>query len=223
MKLVYPKYNICIAFEENIVNSLIIEHPEARQDMLCDLWAQFSGGNGGWILSDNEKELAIAKSAEVVFNPFGIDMNNRKVLTKLYQEIQDVLSVSEAERIGELHTGFVRLLDQVSGQLPYPLCFALNLDLIGLLKLYNVELDQEDLCFAERLCTYIRNMHQLCRIKVFIFLNMKLYLSEEQVKELYKFCFYEKVFVLGIESAPIWKTDEERVIVLDKDLCLISY
>jgi len=223
LRLVYSKYNIAITFEENCSVVLQIEHSSAKQEMLYDLWQQFSGEEGGWILSEGEKELLLSRNAEVIFNPFSIDMNNKKILGKLYLELQEIITSSSKDKLPFLNAEIVRLLDKTSLHLPYVLEYSLDIDVPGLLKLYNVRLDDKEMSFTERLCTYIRNMHQLCKISLFVFLNLKQYVLKEQLLELYKFCYYEDVYVFDIESTPMSKVGSEKYTVLDKDLCLISY
>lgn len=223
MKLVYPKYNIQIHFEENISQILLIENPTVLQECLSELWKQASGEPGEWLLSEGVKEYSLGKSAEVIFNLFALDLNNKKVLGRLYQEMEQNMLESCVEEMGAVNAEIVQMLDRISLQLPYILKYDLELNPVGLMKLYNVGLDEQEMSFMEKICMYIRNIHQLCRTELVVFLNLKQLLSEEQLLELYKFCYYEKVAILDIESVVVHKCDSEHFTVLDKDLCLISY
>lgn len=223
MKLVNTKYNIAILFEENNTQVLVVENHYALQQMLSELWRQAEGGDGDWILSDGTKEYALSRKAENIFNVFSLEINNRKVIGKLYQEIEHRINETCTEDAAKIDAEVVRLLDRISTDLPYTLSYSLDLDIQGLLKLYNVVLDEYEMDLLEKLCTYIRNLHQLCRTEIFVFLNLKQLISEEQLLELYKFCYYEKVFILDVESSCLPRVETEKYTILDKDLCLISY
>ena len=133
------------------------------------------------------------------------------------------MTESCTEDIAEINGKIVRLLDSISTQLPYILRFDLDLNFPGLMKLYNLSLDEQEMSLTEKLCTYIRYFHQLCRTELFIFLNLKQILSTQQLSEFYKFCYYEKVYSLDIESCSVPKIETEHFTILDNDLCLISY
>lgn len=223
MKLIYDNYNINLRFKENVSQVLIIESPQALQKMIYELWKQASGAEGGWVFSEGLNELSLNRNAEVIFNIFNLNLNSKKVLGKLYQEMEQLIREFCPAEISAINAGIVQVFDKVSEQLPYILKYDLDLNLSGLIKLYNMELDYQEMSLMERICTYIRNIHQLCRVELFIFLNLKQFLSSEQLSEIYKFCYYEKVYILDVESTAVSKEETEEFTVLDKDLCLISY
>ena len=51
--------------------------------------------------------------------------------------------------------------------------------------------------------------------------NIKAYLNKQELMELYKVAFYNKINLLLIEMAEGEVTGEERVYIIDNDRCLI--
>ena len=88
MKLVNAEYNISLELEENTITILVVEEKKLRYKLVDDLYRQCAGEDGQFILSDNTQIMKLNKVADVIMNPFSIDFNNRKVLAKLYQEIE---------------------------------------------------------------------------------------------------------------------------------------
>ena len=74
----------------------------------------------------------------------------------------------------------------------------------------------------ERLAEYLKLLHQLCKIQVIIFVNLKTYFSQDELEELYKFAFYEKLFLVLIENREKPKLKEEKVCIIDADGCIIN-
>lgn len=74
---------------------------------------------------------------------------------------------------------------------------------------------------VENLWHYIKVMGDLLHIKVFAFVNLKSFLSNEELDLLYKQCFYEQKLLILIEShdSP-FRTDEKKCIV-DAEGCVI--
>lgn len=87
-KLAYSTYEIVFELEENKVNTWIVENPATMVELICELSKQCEGQEGNFILSEENKILNISKSISFVKEPFSIDCNNRKILTRLFQELE---------------------------------------------------------------------------------------------------------------------------------------
>lgn len=85
--LVNTFYNLELRLIENEITVLSLEAPSAYQKIMHDLWQQYNGNEGSFILSENGKELKIQKNVECIYNPFTVNLNDKKILTKLYQEL----------------------------------------------------------------------------------------------------------------------------------------
>ena len=88
-KLVYGKYDISMSLEENYVNELIIENPPILAEMVQELTAQADGGEGGFVLSEDGKPLSVEKNLVFIKDPFSVDVNQRKLLSRLYEELEE--------------------------------------------------------------------------------------------------------------------------------------
>ena len=51
----------------------IIESPESFSGYVLELSTQIDGNEGQFVLSDKNKELDLAKKAELIFNPFTVE------------------------------------------------------------------------------------------------------------------------------------------------------
>lgn len=65
-------------------------------------------------------------------------------------------------------------------------------------------------------------MHKICGIELFIFLGLKNYFTDEDIAEFYKSCLYEKIHVLSIESTYRKSLQCEKMMIIDKDDCIIE-
>jgi CRISPR-associated protein Csn2 len=221
LKFVYADYDLSVEFEENKVNVLVIESPTVYSKLINDLIMQTNGDLGGFVLSEAESILKIDKEIEFIFNPFTVDLNNRKILNKLYQELNSIGNEELIEETYQVHGKIIDYLDVLSNKVPYNLKFNLEMDIPSLLKAYSLEIDESGESLLNKLVDYIRAMHQICRISIFIFLNIKQYLTDMEIQQLYEFVFYEKVNILLLESKFDKQLSNECVIILDKDLCQI--
>ena len=69
---------------------------------------------------------------------------------------------------------------------------------------------------------YIRAYNKICKVSVFIFVNLKDYLESYELEQLYEFSEYEKLNLLLIEGHFSDVLDQEKNLIYDKDMCIIT-
>ena len=222
MKLIYPEYLLSICLEENKVYVVSAEHPEVYSAILRDVWNQVQGGSGGFVLSENEKIMNIAKEVECVFNPFLVECNEKRIINKLYQELKEEIDDFFPRESAELNQFIVNFLDKVANRSPYALEYDLDIDIAGLLKLYDVKIESVYETLIERIIEYIKVMNQICNVGIFVFVDLKHYLSEADLMQMYEFAFYEKIILIIIEPIHTPCLPGEKCWTIDKDLCIIE-
>ena len=138
MRLVYSLYNLDIQIEENMINILIVENPAIFSVLIQDMITEEN-----WVLSESDKILTFDKTAAVIINPFLLDCNERKVIQKLYQEIDNSANDWFVQEMAELQGQIVSMISQAIETVPYDVTFDFEQSFQGLLKLYNVHIDNE--------------------------------------------------------------------------------
>lgn len=222
MRLVNVEYGLSLELNEIRAVILVIEEKVMRLKIVEDLYKQYSGEEGKFVLSEGDKVFKIQKIADILLNPFSIDCNNRKVLAKLYQEIQDCGNENFYSEKEKINADVLSLLDKIMLNSPYQITTALNMELADLCKLYHVQLERTGDTLLEQLMDYIKVMSQLCECKVFILLNFIVYLNDEERKHLYEFASYQKIYLLFIEYYQPTLVADEKSCIIDKDGCIID-
>ena len=88
MKLVHPEIPYALIESDNKCSEWIIENPETFSSYLQEMMQQCSGEDGRFVLSQGAEELDIAKNVEVIFDIFSVDCNDRRILNKLYAQLE---------------------------------------------------------------------------------------------------------------------------------------
>ena len=91
MKLICAKQGIELRLDENQVNTLVLENPAIFSEFLQNLISQLEGNEGELILSEGDKIYPISKTVAFLANPLSVDCNEKKIITKLYKELEDKL------------------------------------------------------------------------------------------------------------------------------------
>lgn len=222
MKLVHAEYGIEIALKENQIPVLVIESPEKFSELIQELYLSKQGEEGKFLLSEADKLLNMGKFLELVVNPFAIDVNEKRIVQKLYQEMEAQVQEQLVLETAEIHSRLISYLEEIAGKVTYPVIFDLEQNVLGLMKTYNVRLETESITMLEKLVEYFRLLHQLCRVEVIVCVNLKSYLSEVELRQLYETVFYEKLALILLENVQREKVDGERICIMDRDWCIID-
>lgn len=221
MRIVCREFNIDYEFKENCVAELLIESPELFQYFIGGLFRQYNGEEDFIILSENEKELALNKTSSIIIDPFHIDINNRKMLARIYQDIIRDYQESNMESILDLQNSINRFLLDICEHSEYAMVYDDNSDLVDLLKLFNVRFDSDENDFACNIISYIKIAHRILGHSLFVFVNLKTFLPRNVMGEFYQTIRYEKVNIVLIERFDLYTNEDENRIIIDKDGCLI--
>jgi CRISPR-associated protein Csn2 len=224
MKLIHPdlKKEIINTISENCCE-WVIESPVLFTKYVQELYQQINHSEGNFVLTETDKELDISKYVELIIEPFSIDVNDRKVVNKLYSE----LAKTAYDEENYLHTQeILAALQKYLLDLEQSSNFILELDaetdIAALFKTLNIKFESFPDSIYERLNQYITIMAELLGKKIMVLVNFCSYLSIEQWEEVIKNAAYQEVFILLIEShQKCYSQENNRYIIIDKDGCEI--
>lgn len=223
MKLVEREYGIEVDIKENIVSIIVLEDVKLRLPLINELFSQTSGKEGNWLLFENDKSFDLGKKVELILEPLTLTLNNKKVKTKLYQDIKTIAQDYCFSQWLEVHSQICNYLENMLDKLPYPIKYDEDWDVSEILKAYNVELVEEYDNIFEKLYNYIKLVNTVCGTEIFVMVNIKQYLTDDQITELYKMAAYGKIQLVLIEFSINNKRDCEELYILDNDDCVITY
>lgn len=223
MKIIHPDVASPIIDGTHNCYEWIIESPKLFSKYIQELSNQIDGQEGNFILLDNEKELDISKYAEIIIDPLSIDLNNRKIINKLYTELSQMAYEEEnylhtQEILSAIQEYFI-CLEQNS---EYLLCTDSETDISAIFKFLNVRFENvaDNLC--EKINQYVKIVAELLRKKIIVFVNLCSYLSDVQLCELIKNIAYYEITVLLIESHQSYPSiPDKKCVIIDKDGCEI--
>ena len=96
------------------------------------------------------------------------------------------------------------------------------MDITAIFRAMNVVFAPSE-SLLEHICDYIDVCSEYRKIALFVFVNLKSYLCEEDLELFYSHLMYYKRNVLLLERCESSLHPTERVIIIDNDLCEISF
>ena len=91
MKLANFKRQLIWEFQAGERINLIVEAPDELRDVIRDLDISVQNDTEEWILSDGEEILKKTSAIEMVFSPWTVDLNNKKIQKALWKRITKLI------------------------------------------------------------------------------------------------------------------------------------
>lgn len=219
MKLVHVNMERKL-LDDNVVTEWVIEAPEEFTRYVQELYMQCEGAEGDFVLSDGEKELGIAKNVEFLDSVLDLDVNERKILGKLYADLEQ-LAYSEkfVVRTQEMIQYMRTYIFELEQETDFMLEVDDGVDMSAIFKGNGVKLEAVETGILEKIVHYIKVARLLLKKQVFVFVNVRSYLTVRQVEQLIKEAAYQEVQILLIENVMRDCVNSERRCIIDSDKC----
>lgn len=172
------------------------------------------------VLLENNKEISISKNVLVISDIWNFDRNQKKIQTALYQYIEKELQQDYEKKIEfeNLMSQVENLISDIWEELPFIFQYkdALLSDYLKMLGLKLSGASAEKI--IDRVLTIIDIVEYFNVAKVIIFINLKTFVSEYELNEIYKYAMYKKVKMLLIETGKEKKPiANEKIFFVDDD------
>ena len=172
------------------------------------------------IILDNDTEIKIEKEVLMFIDVFNIDFNQKKIQSALYNKIEKIYK-QEFERMSEFQTIFQNLLLNVLdvfNEFPFEFNYKESIGIQEYLKLLGLKISNNKGKIIDTVFSLIDVVEYLSAAKLLVFVNLKLYPSDDELNEIYKYAMYKKVNILlietGEEKEPL---ENEKILYIDSD------
>lgn len=221
MKINNEKYGLSIKLCENEIVSLIIEKPEFMRDIVNDLLKQSDGKNGNFILYSDEEAIRIDKNVYVVFNPFLIDFNDKKILEKIYEELRPYANDLIEEKIAISKT-IIDVMDKILLETSYQgLIYNDDFEWKDLFKIVKLRIEEDELTFIEKISEFMKILTLIGRYKIIVLINISAYINDNELEKLIEMARYYKLNLIIVDNIES-KYKFDRTYILDKDMCIVE-
>lgn len=214
-----------IDFEENVVNVLVVENPKMFSTVISDFYKQIENNEeGSFVLSEDSKILSMQKYLDIILEPFTVDLNQKKIINKLYSKLKEKSVESEMyKETTELQSNIFTYIEKISDTVEYPLVYdSSGIDFQDIFKMVDLKLESNHESLPEKLLDYMTAVYEFLGISYFITVNLKSFLTFEDLEELYKGIQYKKLNLFLLENKTQEKNSSvEKLYILDSDLCSI--
>ena len=222
MILAHPDINKSLYINNSDVVEWIIESPELFTKYLSELCSQVNGSEGLFVLSEEDKELSISKVVELITNPLTIDINDKKILAKIYNELQSLANDETMYlRTKEIVSSLQEYFYELEHNYETTLLIDEDVELPALFKVLGAKIESDSLDYFERLIQYIKIQNVILNKKLIILVNIRSFLSNKQLEQLFLFLRHNEIKLLLYESMQRDFTEATKKYIIDIDQCEI--
>ena len=204
----------------NNINVLIISNKECFLHVLECINSKNQGleNNEIFLLDSENNELNMEKNILILFDVFNIEYNSKKFLNKIYDIVSNNIKLKNDFIIEELIFKLRNYIIEEINELPFEFLMKDEVDILDILKLFSLKIDSQSYTtILERIELVIDMLSIIQPDTLLIIPNLKLYMSDEEIIELYKYSLYNNVKLLLIEKNFTQKLEYEHILAIDEE------
>ena len=166
----------------------------------------------------NNEEILITNKIRFFTNYFDFNFNSKKYNNDIIKYIISNLEKYESEKILKTYRKICELLNKELLKLDLPISVNVEEGITNVIKLLKYSINNKEE-LLDNLLLLIDLETILNSNKILCFINLKQYLSKEELKELYKYATYNSVNFILIDSIKYNCIKEyEKLIIIDENL-----
>lgn len=222
MKLVHPDLQFQIQFSDTIIPVCVVESPIRWREIQRELLAQQQGEDGGWVLSDQDQEIKINKSVEMIFNPIQLEENQKRIMTTFLQSLSKTATNDTYWKRGqELNTMIQSFFSELEMEYPFEYHINSEIEFSALAKAMGIRIECDYENDLERLLQYCILTQDMLHTKLFIFFHLHAYYTEKELSLFYQEVRQRKWNILLLETSVGKQVSSEKYYIIDGDNCEI--
>ena len=224
MKLMYQDSTLDFEVSSDKVTVISFENCKVFRRMVTELDIQCDGGEGPWILNDNNKAFNLDKYGHIILNPLYVDINSKALLTKLQNQLsKEALLMTEevADIVNRLHAFYYSL------EFGYPLSIQHKLEIstAELIKLGSFNFKFNRTGDIMDFMSYIEVVDTLLSPMVYIMVNLDLVLNDDEINAFYHNMLSRQLRLVCLTTGFFVKENLDKSLIngyiLDNDFCVI--
>lgn len=171
-----------------------------------------------FFLDEDSNELNLLNKIDLYIDYFNIEFNSKKIISNLYKTLKVNINESDKIKINKCYLKIKTILSKSFLEYNLPLTLNDEFDIETILKLLKVTIDSKN-NLLDNLLLLIDINNNFKINELLIFINLKQYLTLEELNEFYKYSLYSDIKILLIDSQCYGVTNKfEKKLIIDGNL-----
>lgn len=220
MKIVTNFIDNEIAVENNNVFNIEVENKVYFYRLINEFNLISKGvmSDNIFFLDEDDNELNLLNKIDLYIDYFNIEFNSKKIINNLYKMLKTNINEEDKAKINKYYLKIKSILAKSFLDYNLPLVINDEFDIDTILKLLKVTIDSKN-NLLDNLFLLIDINNNFRINELLIFVNLKQYLTLEELNEFYKYSLYNDMKILLIDSQCYGVTNKfEKKLIIDGNL-----
>lgn len=212
-----------IVFKNHTIPVIIIENKNYFSKIVSNIKCLCQGVNPEEriTIEDNGRVIDFEKELLMMIDYFNFDYDSKKLSNALYRHIENIfqMDIERHQKLLESMMSTAGLIWDIIEEIPFNVDQKEKITILDYLKMITLRVQEPNtFCIIDRILNVIDLVAFLQACRVLVFVNVKAFLTDEEIIEVYKYSMYNEVKLLLIETGePKNILDYEDIIWIDDD------
>lgn len=163
-------------------------------------------------------EINLNNKILIMYDFFNFDFNSKKNISKIYKLIEDNLDERSLLPFNNLYSKLLKILKNELNYLDINIKLDEEYKMENILKIVKLSIEKKD-SLMDNLFLLI-DLEKILKVnEILVFVNLKQYLSKDELKEFYKYIVYNNLCAVFVDSQTYGIADNmENKIIIDDNL-----
>lgn len=221
MRFAHPHMETVIDIDPQHIPCLVVENAGFFRQLVQDIYNQINGNGGDTVLSDDYRPVDFSKYADIIDSFASFTVNRKTLQSKIISALErtavnEVFYLKTSELLQAVEQYFNELTMDSSAEL-----YCAKLNISAIIKAVGISVAEEYAEPLEQYLDYMELMREYDRERVFVFINMRSYFSDEEMLRFMDTTSSQGYKIMLIDSKLCSLLPFEKRLIIDEDLCEI--
>ena len=208
-----------IVFANEYINAVEIENKRYVYRFVNDLYSVYINGYSDNLkfIQDN-KEINMNGKIKVFINYFDFQFDSKKYTNEISRFVSNYINEEDTKNLINLYGKMTRIYKKALNDIDLPLYVENDISIDNINKLIKLGISSKEE-LLDNLMLLIDLEHTLKTNNFLVFVNLKQYLTKNEVVELYKYAIYNEITIMLVDSICHGVTlKNEKKYIIDENL-----
>ena len=215
MKMLLNNYENDLIFDDTYINTIEILNKKAFYQFLQNINNLAEQDNISFM--ENNDLINLDNKISIIYNYINFEFESKKITTSIFNIINSNIDEKRKDKINKLYNKLKNIYINIIGDIELNLDIQEDFKIEDISKLMKPKIVSKQ-SLIENLLLLIDIESELKIDKLIIFINLKDYLENNELIELYKYSLYKDVKILLIDNNKHITNNLEKKLLIDEDL-----
>ena len=173
-KVFFVQANYLYEFENTNINIIRFNNPKEYREFSQNVFENI-------VFSINNNVVDLNKYGMIIYNPFELNINDKKILNLVYKKLEKYIEDEERMIISKIEQESLKLFEKLSLNIDVSIDYNDSMDLNKLFGSFDIKISNDNMSFLEKIVQYVKLNVELFNIKIIISFGLLSLLEQQEI------------------------------------------